>query len=585
MQKLIAESLASSQAPVGVVHLWSLDIGDTSRIGSSSDCDLMASANQLGCGSLMTLLQQMPATAEDKPSLVVITAGAQAVETTAKEVAVFQSSVWGFARTILHELPGWRCRMIDVSGECSDSEILALAEEVVADSPDGPEEELALRGRQRFVHRLRTTTLSKIAEAAPRMPVSPSDQWLATAKTTSLDDIRFESASRRELEPDQVEVAVEAASLNFRDVVLTVGLVPGLESDKTFGKKQLGSDCAGTITRVGANVTGFRMGDRVFGIAPASFAAYAVTQSCLLVHQPPNLSAEEASAVPVAYVTAWYALTHLARLKAGESVLIHAATGGVGLAAIAIAQHLGAEIFATAGSDSKRAHLQTLGIKHIFDSRSLAFADEVRDRTGGRGVDVVLNSLSGEALELGLASLAPYGRFVELGKSDIYRNSRLGLEPFKRNLSLFAVDLDRMSYEKPELVGTMLREIVELLETQTLKPLPITVFAMDQLTDSMRLLAQAKHIGKIVVRRSDAVRVRALIPDRPPIRKDATFLITGGLGGLGLSITRWLVDQGAENMMLISRSQSSAEVNAELETLRRSGVRNRNARVRRDSPE
>ncbi len=188
-------------------------------------------------------------------------------------------------------------------------------------------------------------------------------------------------------------------------------------------------------------------------------------------------------------------------------------------------------------------------------------------------MDVVLNSLAGEALARGISVLAPYGRFVELGKADIYRNNRLELEPFKRNLSLFAVDLDRMSFEKPDLVGAILRKAVDLLQAGTLTPPPLTVFPMNELADAMRLMAQAKHIGKVVVRVGDDIESRATIPDRPPIHGDATYLITGGLGGLGLFLARWLVDNGARAIVLVGRSQPSLEALAVLDPLRSGGAR------------
>ena len=192
-----------------------------------------------------------------------------------------------------------------------------------------------------------------------------------------------------------------------------------------------------------------------------------------IVPKPPNITLEQASTIPVAFVTAHYALRHLARLAKGESILIHVATGGVGLAAVQMAKLCGARIFATAGSPAKRSYLESLGVTDVMDSRSLSFADEIAERTGGRGVDVILNSLSGEALNLGVASLAPYGRFVELGKSDIYKNSRLQLLPFRKNLSLFSVDLDRMCFERREFVGQLLREVADEFASGALVPVPI----------------------------------------------------------------------------------------------------------------
>ena len=244
---------------------------------------------------------------------------------------------------------------------------------------------------------------------------------------------------------------------------------------------------------------GLEPGDAVMGMAPGALGSQSTTASCLLVKKPRDLSFEEAATIPTVFLTAWYALARLARLRQGERVLIHAATGGVGLAAIQIARDVGAEIFATAGSHAKRDHLRSLGIEHVMDSRSLAFADQISELTHGGGVDVVLNSLTGEAIERGIACLRPYGRFVEIGKMDIYSNNSLPLGRFRQNLTYFAVDLDRLCAERPELVGEMLRELQSRFESGSFHPLPRHDFEMPQLEDAFRLMAQARHIGKIVV--------------------------------------------------------------------------------------
>ena len=230
-------------------------------------------------------------------------------------------------------------------------------------------------------------------------------------------------------------------------------------------------------------------------------------------------------------------------------------------------------IFATAGSPAKRAYLEALGADVVMDSRSLDFAEEVRDRTGGRGVDVVLNSLPGEAIARGLGALAPYGRFVELGKADIYQNHRIELGPFRKNLSLFAVDLDRMCVDRPALVGEMLQEETAAFASGELQAPPRTDFPMARLVDAMRYLAQARHIGKVVVTASPGTPVRAALPAHPPVRANATYLITGGHGGLGLAVARWLVDGGARSVVLVGRTPPSPDAVAVIAELRTRGAR------------
>ncbi len=554
-----------------VVHLWSVDAGEP----SSAANDFFAKAQIAGCGSLLLVLQRLVLGSPlAERGLVLVTAGAQTLSAGSREPALLQAPVWGFGRVVLKELPGLRCRMIDLSADCLDREIDALADEILSGDAEGAEEEIALRSGNRLVHRLRATSLAEIADAVPPAPAVPEDAWRAEISITgSLESLVLRRGERRLPGPHEVEVAVSAAGLNFRDIVLALGVVPGLEADNTFGKKQLGSDFAGTITRCGDAVKDLQPGDNVLGIAPSSFSSYAVTNSALVVRRPGALEARDAATLPVAFVTAWYALKRLAHLSAGESVLVHAASGGVGLAAIQIARMVGARVFATAGSEVKRCYLKSLGVEEIMDSRTLDFADEILERTGGRGVDVVLNSLPREAMERGIAVLAPYGRFVELGKADIYQNQRMELGPFRKNLTFYAVDLDRMSIEKPQWVGEMLREIVDQIGSGALTPLPYTEFEMGKLAEAMRYMAQAKHIGKVVVTNGSQVMVRTALPAQPPIRADATYLITGGLGGLGLEVARWLVERGAKALVLMGRSAPSLQAEVNLLELRNLGAR------------
>ena len=228
----------------------------------------------------------------------------------------------------------------------------------------------------------------------------------------------------------EVEIEVRAASLNFRDVAFALGLLPPEAFENSMSRGAIGVDCAGVVTAVGEDVTDVRPGDEVMAIAASSLATHAITER-LVVRKPAGLSFAEAAGIPLAYVTALYALETMARLRAGERVLIHAGTGGVGLAAIAVAKRTGAEIFATAGTDAKRDYLRSLGVQHVMNSRTLDFAAEIMAATGGRGVDVVLNSIAGEAIAKSLSVLAPQGRFVEIGKADIYRSGDLPLEAFQ----------------------------------------------------------------------------------------------------------------------------------------------------------
>ena len=268
---------------------------------------------------------------------------------------------------------------------------------------------------------------------------------------------------------------------------------------------------------------------------------------------PSDIDFAAAATAPVAYLTVVYALGRVARLSPGERILIHGGAGGVGLAAIQYARHRGAEIFVTAGSEVKREFLRQLGADHVLDSRSLAFADEIRLLTGGEGVDVVLNSLSGEAMERSLGLLKPFGRFLELGKRDFFMNTRVGLRPLRQNVAYFAIDADRLPRQKPELAAELMAETVALMRGGALRPLPHRVFGFGAALDAFRLMQSAGHIGKIVLVPEPASAWPAARPRPFVVRPDATYLVVGGLTGFGLETARWLVGRGARHLALVGR--------------------------------
>jgi len=310
-----------------------------------------------------------------------------------------------------------------------------------------------------------------------------------------LDELVLQSTVRQSPGRGEVEIQVCAVGLNFREVMKALGVYPGLPE----GPINFGGDCAGRIVALGSGVDGFMIGDEVLGMAPICFSSFAIVSAHLLVPKPPHLSFEEAVTIPSVFLTAYYALYSLTRLSQGECVLIHAAAGGVGLAAVQICQMAGAEIFATAGSPEKREFLRSLGIKYVMDSRSVAFADEVMKTTDGKGVDVILNSLAGEFIPKSLSVLAKLGRFLEIGKQDIYQNSQLGLYPFRNNLSFFAIDLEQVSIERPDFTLFLFQELMQYFRDGRLKPLPHQVFLISQVRTAFRYMRRSKHIGKIVV--------------------------------------------------------------------------------------
>ena len=250
---------------------------------------------------------------------------------------------------------------------------------------------------------------------------------------------------------------------------------------------------------MGEGVTRFRPGDEVLAFGVSGLGSHLTTPEVMACHKPEHLSFEQAATIPIVFLTAEYALRHIGRIRPGERVLIHAAAGGVGLAALQIARLAGAEVFATAGSREKREFLRTLGIAHVMDSRALDFAAQVREATGGEGVDIVLNSLAGPAIATGLSCLREYGRFLEIGKRDIFGHTRVDLHPFRNNLSLAAIDLASALQHRPDFVGSMMRDLVGQFERRGLHPLPHRTFPISDIVPAMRHMAQARHTGKVVL--------------------------------------------------------------------------------------
>jgi acyl transferase domain-containing protein/NADP-dependent 3-hydroxy acid dehydrogenase YdfG len=319
----------------------------------------------------------------------------------------------------------------------------------------------------------------------------PANFRLALAMPSQLDSLRVEACEREVPRRGEVEIEVVAAGLNFKEVLFAAGLLPEPEATGL----RFGLECAGRITRAGPQAGQHRPGDAVIAWGPGCLQRFAVLAATQVLPIPSGLSFAEAAAVPTAFVTAYYSLVHQARLRPGESVLIHAAAGGVGLAAVRIAQFLGATVLCTAGSREKRTFLEELGVAGVFDSRNADFVDGVRRHTRGRGVDVVLNSLSGELLRAGLSCLAPYGRFLELGVRDIHAGQPLDLGYFARAISFHAISVGPAMPS----FSQIFREVVDKIRAGELAPLPHKLFSLAAACDAFTYMARAQHIGKVVL--------------------------------------------------------------------------------------
>lgn len=467
----------------------------------------------------------------------------------------WQAALWGVGRVAVNEHPELGCRMVDLCGfERADVAAEALAVELM--NP-GAEDELLLEPGARHAGRIVPADWNRIG-ARRGASDAPSAFRLECGARGSIDSLSLARMTPPRPAPGQVLVRVRAAGLNFRDVMWTMGLLPPESLENGYAGVSLGIECAGEIEAVGDDVAGCSPGDRVMAFGANCFASHMVTGAAAVARMPDRLSYEEAATIPTVFLTCWYALREVARLAAGERVLIHGAAGGVGLAAIQIAQQAGAEIFATVGNDEKRALLGALGVKHVFDSRSLAFADQVLEATGGQGVDVVLNSLAGAAMEKSLKMLRPFGRFLEIGKRDLYANTRVGLRALRDNISYTAIDADQLLVHKPQLAARMLQEVSAQIESGALRPLVHRVFPAAQAAEAFRMMQQSRHVGKIVLSFDEAPDAAPpSAPDSIKVSGDGAYLVSGGLSGFGLATAEWLVARGARQIVLMGRRGAS----------------------------
>jgi thioester reductase-like protein len=570
-RRLLAEAFSEESECRGILHLWGLNV----PAGEPTPSELVE-AQRLGCGSVVALVQACAVAGwQRQPRLWLITRAAQPAGSLAS-LAVAQAPLWGLGRVVMNEHPELRCTLIDLGPQGPDAESEALITEVLAG--DG-ETEVALRDGTRYVNRLSRTSLRQIA-AEPRHPrlaasVVPERPFRLELTTPGLlDSLTLRAMRRHQPGPGQVEIEVHAAGVNFKDVAKAMNLLGDASLRGTWSGKALGLECAGRVAVLGEGVTGLEVGDEVLAFAPGCFASHVQTDARFVIPKLAGLTFEEAATLPVVFLTSYHALYHLARVQAGERVLIHAGAGGVGLAAIQLAHLAGAEVFATAGSEDKRNYLRALGVRCVRGSRSLDFADEVLERTGGEGVDVVLNSLTGEAIARSLFLLRSGGRFLELGKRDIEQGRRLPLAAFQNNVSYFAIDLDRLWLTHPQLMAGQLREVMRLVEGGDLRPLPLRTFPVTKAAEALQHIARARHIGKVVLslRVPDAV-VAPSAEEALTFRSDAAYLLVGGLSGLGLATAAWMVERGARHLVLMGRrGANSPEAEDALEAMRRSGA-------------
>lgn len=513
---------------------------------------------------LVTIARALSELPGESPRLYVVTRNAASVA--AGDVAnLEQTGLRGLLRVIDSEHPHLSATQIDV-------EEATEPKDVVRQLKSGSEEdETAWRHGEWHTARLRPAPLRPAERRTALVDHERDGMRLQIRTPGDLESLEFVAFDRVSPGPGEIEVAVTASTVNFADALVAFGRYPTFEGYRQL----LGGDFAGLVTAVGPDVTGLKVGDRVGGLSRnGCWGTFVIADARHAIALPAELPLEVAAAVPTAAATAWYALHDLARVAPADKVLIHSGTGGVGQAAIAIARAAGCEVFATAGSPQRRQLLRDMGIEHVYDSRSADFADEIRRDTDGYGVDVVLNSLPGAAQRAGIDLLAFGGRFVELGKRDIYRDTHVGLFPFRRNLSLFAVDLALLTVTHPETVRRLLTTVYQRTAGGEL-PLPRTThFPIHDAGAAVRLVGAAGHTGKVVLDVPRAGRSVAAVPPEEvrPFRADGAYIVTGGLGGLGLFLAGEMAARGAGRLVLNSRSAPDERAGQAIERLAAGGA-------------
>ena len=548
----VTRALANGEKFAGVVHLWGLD----------SSLDGPAEMQQRAAGSALRLLQMLAALPADKrpAGTWLVSAGAVSPARDFPIANPQQAALFGLGRVVNIEQPDLRAVNVDIGETGSDADLRSLCDELLQPTRD---EQLAFRHGLRYVPRLTATPPRAPGVSAPT--VAPTK--VKISEYGILDNLTSVPMERRAPGPTEVEISVRATGLNFRDVLRALGMLKDFEAALGYGSSAemtFGFECSGTVVRAGAAVTDLRVGDNVVAALTfdGSLASYLTIDAAFVFAMSERLSFEDAATLPLAYLTAEYGLRRLCDISRGDVVLIHAAAGGVGLAAVQIAQAAGAEIFATA-SPSKWAYLHSLGIDKVMNSRTTDFADEVMRLTEGRGVDIVLNSLNGQFTPKTLACLRHGGRFVEIGKIGIWTSEQMAAA--RPDVTYLPFDLWNVAEKEPDLIRSMFEAITRDLETGTLQPLHHEVFPVSEVVAAFRHMAQARHIGKIVV-------TQPAVPAGPVgIRQDATYLVTGGLGALGLRVADWLVNEGARAIVLTGRRDATGEAADAVEALRRKG--------------
>lgn len=502
-----------------------------------------------------------------------LTVGGQAVLDEDKIQHLGTAVYIGLGRLMINEFPNWKIRLIDFEvtkniGISGETWKVALAKMNTAKRSF---EELAIRQDRVYTKVMRKRAEQSEDKLLQRVNFADMPLELVAPQFSDLENLHYQRIERVEPNDQEVEIRIENTGINFKDYLKVTSKISTEAFEGTNCEDKIGIDCEGVITKVGKDVSRFKVGDKVIGISKGAFKSYTTINEKLIEFSPKGLDGY-GSHIICPYLTAVYGLGYLANLQRDERILIHNATGAVGLAAINYANMVGAEVFATAGSEEKRDYLRSMGVEHVFSSKDLDFSNKISKITEGDGVNVVLSALAGEMMYQSLEVLAPYGRYLEMGKLSAIEDMPLPMRIFKRSISFTSMDIDQLCKDKPELVSQLLKDAVNYLDSGKLAPIPVKVFNAENIVDAFQWIEDRNYIGKTVVNFKDqSVEIEHQSDDL--FKADRSYLITGGTRGLGLEIAHWLVGKGVKNLCLLSRSgEKNPEVKAKIDVLRDQGA-------------
>lgn len=545
------------------------------RVDEPVTSEALIQAQEFGTLAHLYLAQALMGENPEKPRLWIVTEGAAPAVVEQDMLNLAQCPLHGLARTLKSEIADMKIISVDSDPAADDQ---TTAEQVVSELlVGGEEEEVAYRAGVRFANRIEEVAKDDVPAILKPAVAAEGEEAVLLRMTMNTpgvtDSIKLVELQEPQAGEGEVVIDVKAVGVNFRDIMAANGMLPE-EAEECESWDMLGIECSGLVTAVGDGVSNLKVGDRVMaqgkGTLRSKFVAPA--QGCLVMHE--DMTYEDAATMPTVFMTALHCIKTIGRLQKGEKILIHVAAGGVGLAAIQICQHIGAEIFATAGTDEKRDYLKSLGVPHVLNSRTLDFADQILEITEGEGIDMVLNSLPGPFIDKGLEVLKPFGRFVEIGKRDVYDDRPVGMKALRQNVSFTAVDLARIEEGDERWIRDLMVLFQGEIEAGRARPIRSTVYPISKAVDAFQYMTTGKHIGKVVITLDDPEAEVSVSVDQPiTFRADGAYLISGGMTGFGLELAKWMAGQGAKHLYLLSRSgDSKPEGKAALEELKALGT-------------